>query len=133
MRAHNQGGGPDEPVQCEWPLRPLRRRLPVQPRLPLRRLNQSHSRHTMPARPATLTSPSADDGGGGTSAVSPAVLRILVENHARFLAFLERRVGSRDAAQEILQEAFVRSLSRGGSLRDDESAVAWFYRLLRNA
>jgi RNA polymerase sigma-70 factor (ECF subfamily) len=61
------------------------------------------------------------------------VLTTLVENHARFLAFLERRVGSRDAAEEILQEAFVRGLAREGTLRDEESAVAWFYRVLRNA
>jgi RNA polymerase sigma factor (sigma-70 family) len=65
--------------------------------------------------------------------VSPAVLRTLVENHDRFLGFLERRVGSRDAAEELLQDAFVRGLARGASLRDDESAVAWFYRLLRNS
>ena len=43
--------------------------------------------------------------------------------------------GARDLAEEILQDAFVRGLSRGAGarLRDDESAVAWFYRLLRNA
>jgi RNA polymerase sigma-70 factor (ECF subfamily) len=61
------------------------------------------------------------------------VLSTLIENHARFLAFLERRVGSRDAAEEILQDAFVRGIARGGDLRDDESAMAWFYRVLRNA
>jgi RNA polymerase sigma factor (sigma-70 family) len=66
-------------------------------------------------------------------AVSPAVLRVLVANHARFLGFLEKRVGRRDVAEEILQDAFVRSIARGDQLRDDESAVAWFYRLLRNA
>ncbi len=33
----------------------------------------------------------------------------------------------------MLQTAFVKGLERGGELRDDESAVAWFYRLLRNA
>jgi RNA polymerase sigma-70 factor (ECF subfamily) len=67
--------------------------------------------------------------------LGPAALEVLVANHARFLAFLERRVGSRDLAEEILQDAFVRGLSRGpaGRLRADESAVAWFYRLLRNA
>jgi len=67
--------------------------------------------------------------------LSPAAVAALVANHARFLSFLERRVGRRDVAEEILQEAFVRGLSRGaaGRLRDDESAVAWFYRLLRNA
>jgi RNA polymerase sigma-70 factor (ECF subfamily) len=65
--------------------------------------------------------------------VSPGVVRVLVENHGRFLDFLERRVRRRDVAEEILQEAFVRGLTRGAGLRDDESAVAWFYRLLRNA
>jgi RNA polymerase sigma-70 factor (ECF subfamily) len=60
-------------------------------------------------------------------------VRLLVDNHARFLAFLERSVGSRDVAEDLLQEAFVRGLDRARSLRDQDSAVAWFYRLLRNA
>jgi len=64
---------------------------------------------------------------------APDVLRVLVDNHARFLAFLERRVGSRDVAEDILQEAFVRSLGRVDSIRNPDSAGAWFYRLLRNA
>lgn len=68
-----------------------------------------------------------------TEVASPAVVAVLVENHRRFLAFLERRVGSRDVAEDILQEAFVRGLARAGQLRDEESAVAWFYRSLRNA
>ena len=63
----------------------------------------------------------------------PEVLRALVDNHARFLAFLERRVGSRDLAEDILQEAFVRSLDHTAFLRSPESATAWFYRVLRNA
>jgi RNA polymerase sigma-70 factor (ECF subfamily) len=64
---------------------------------------------------------------------APGVLRVLLDNHARFLGFLERRVGSRDEAEDILQEAFVRSLGRADSLRSAESATAWFYRVLRNA
>src|SRR5436190_3827849 len=60
------------------------------------------------------------------------VLTVLVDNRARFLAFLEKRVGGRDAAEEILQQAYVRGMDRGGGLRAGESAVAWFYRLLRN-
>jgi RNA polymerase sigma factor (sigma-70 family) len=63
---------------------------------------------------------------------TPEVMRVLVDNHARFLAFLERRVGSRHVAEDILQEAFVRSLDRVDSIRKTESAVAWFYRVLRN-
>jgi RNA polymerase sigma-70 factor (ECF subfamily) len=64
---------------------------------------------------------------------APDVLRVLVANHARFLGFLERRVGSRDVAEDILQEAFVRSLDRVESIRNTDSALAWFYRVLRNA
>jgi RNA polymerase sigma-70 factor (ECF subfamily) len=64
---------------------------------------------------------------------APGVLGVLLDNHARFLDFLERRVGSRDEAEDILQEAFVRSIRRTGSLRSPESATAWFYRVLRNA
>ncbi len=67
------------------------------------------------------------------SDASPVVIDVLVENHRRFLAFLERRVGSRAQAEDILQAAFVRAIEKSGSIRDAESAVAWFYRLLRNA
>ena len=64
---------------------------------------------------------------------SSATLQTLVENHRAFLRFLERRVGSRDTAEDLLQEAFGRAVTYAHALRDGESAVAWFYRLLRNA
>ena len=75
--------------------------------------------------------PAADPAERDPSA--PDVLRVLVDNHATFLAFLERRVESRDVAEDILQEAFVRSLDRVESIRNTDSALAWFYRVLRNA
>jgi RNA polymerase sigma factor (sigma-70 family) len=61
------------------------------------------------------------------------VVRLLVANHREFQRFLEKRVGSRALAEDILQEAFVRGIGRIEALRNDESAVAWFYRTLRNA
>jgi len=57
----------------------------------------------------------------------------LVANHRQFLGFLQARVGDRTLAEDILQDAFVRGIGKIDSLRDDESAVAWFYRVLRNA
>jgi RNA polymerase sigma factor (sigma-70 family) len=60
-------------------------------------------------------------------------MALLIANHARFLAFLAPRVESAAVAEEILQAAFVKGLERGATLRDGDSAVAWFYRLLRNA
>ena len=68
-----------------------------------------------------------------TTPATPDVLEVLVENHRRFLAFLERRVGSRAEAEDILQDAFVRSLDRVDTVRDPEAVIPWFYRLLRNA
>lgn len=65
--------------------------------------------------------------------LDPNVARVLVENHRQFLRFLERRLGRRDLAEDILQEAFARGLDKLAALRDGEAAVPWFYRTLRNA
>lgn len=67
------------------------------------------------------------------AASSAAVTEKLVGSHREFLRFLERKVGSRAVAEDILQEAFVKSVERADTLRDGESATAWFYRMLRNA
>lgn len=60
------------------------------------------------------------------------VVETLVANHRQFLSFLEKRVESREVAEDLLQEAFVRGLDSPG-LRSADSATAWFYRTLRNA
>jgi RNA polymerase sigma factor (sigma-70 family) len=59
------------------------------------------------------------------------VIERLVANHREFLAFVQKRVGDRALAEEILQEAFVRSVDKLDTVRD--TAVGWFYRVLRNA
>lgn len=59
------------------------------------------------------------------------VVELLVANHREFLRYVERRVGDRALAEEIVQDAFVRSLDRGDEIRD--SVIGWFYRVLRNA
>ena len=64
--------------------------------------------------------------------VAPDVAAIFVANHRAFLGFLERRVGSRAIAEDILQEAFVRGMGRLDA-DGEESVIAWFYRTLRNA
>ena len=64
---------------------------------------------------------------------SSSGIAVLAENHRRFLAFLERRLGSREVAEDLLQDAFVRALERADTIRSDESVIAWFYRVLRNA
>ena len=67
------------------------------------------------------------------SGLTPEAIARLVEGRQQFLSFLQKRIQSKAAAEDILQAAFVRSFERGGSVRDEESVVAWFYRVLRNA
>jgi RNA polymerase sigma factor (sigma-70 family) len=57
----------------------------------------------------------------------------ILSNREQFLRFLERRLGRRDAAEEILQAAYVKAMEKAATVEHEESTVAWFYRLLRNA
>ncbi len=65
--------------------------------------------------------------------MTSAALQSLLAHRARFLAFVRKRVRDRDEAEEILQGALLKALTRADDVRDDERIVAWFYRLLRNA
>ncbi len=71
--------------------------------------------------------------GGTHSTLSAEALHRLLENQRIFLAFVEKHVHSREIAEDIVQNAFLHALERGGALEKEESAVAWFYRMLRNA
>jgi len=61
------------------------------------------------------------------------ISEIVAEERPRLGNFIRRRVPDPSDAEDILQEAFVRSLDRTPSLPDSESATTWFYRVLRNA
>jgi RNA polymerase sigma factor (sigma-70 family) len=62
-----------------------------------------------------------------------APIAALLENHRAFLGYLERRVGDRTLAEDILQDAFAKVVARPAQAPDDEGIVPWFYRTLRNA
>lgn len=64
---------------------------------------------------------------------SPDVVAVLLENHRAFVRFLERRVGDKNIAEDILQDAFVKLLAKPAIAPEGEAVVPWFYRLLRNA
>lgn len=65
--------------------------------------------------------------------MSDQITARLVDNHRDFLSFLERRLGDRALAEDILQDAFVKSIEKGDAVRDEDASIAWFYRMLRNA
>ncbi|HEY0133704.1 MAG TPA: hypothetical protein VGB85_06475 [Nannocystis sp.] len=57
----------------------------------------------------------------------------LIASYKDFLSFVQERVGSHALAQGILQDAFVHPDDGLDNPADDESAVAWFVRRLRDA
>jgi RNA polymerase sigma-70 factor (ECF subfamily) len=63
----------------------------------------------------------------------PAPVATLLENHRAFLRYLERRVGDRALAEDILQDAFAKVVTRPDQAPDGEAVIPWFYRSLRNA
>jgi RNA polymerase sigma-70 factor (ECF subfamily) len=67
------------------------------------------------------------------TAENAAPVATLLENHRAFLRYLERRVGDRALAEDILQDAFAKLVARPEQAPADEAVVPWFYRTLRNA
>jgi RNA polymerase sigma-70 factor (ECF subfamily) len=67
------------------------------------------------------------------AAETEAPVATLLENHRAFLGYLERRVGDRALAEDILQDAFAKVVARPDQAPDEEAVVPWFYRTLRNA
>lgn len=60
-----------------------------------------------------------------------ALSRIMAQR-SKFLSFVSSRVDA-DLAEDILQSAYIKAMEHAGEIRNDESTVAWFYRILRNA
>ena len=60
-------------------------------------------------------------------------LTTILDHRRQFLAFVQRRVPDPALAEDILQAAYLRALRHEADLDHNESVVAWFYRVLRNA
>ena len=67
------------------------------------------------------------------TAEQSASIDTLLATHRAFLRYLERRVGDRALAEDILQDAFAKVVTRPDKAPADEAIVPWFYRTLRNA
>jgi RNA polymerase sigma-70 factor (ECF subfamily) len=64
--------------------------------------------------------------------LNEALVEKLVANHIAFKKFLTKRLPSEEVAEEILQQGLAKAFESGGALKNDESIVAWFYRILKN-
>ena len=57
---------------------------------------------------------------------------ILIENRRAFLCFLTRRMGTRDMAEEVLQEFYIRAISKSSDIKKRNSVLQWLYRVLNS-
>lgn len=60
------------------------------------------------------------------------LLEKLLEHRAAFLRFLTAKAGP-EAAEDILQSAYLKLIEKGPQIQKDESIVSWFYTVLRHA
>jgi RNA polymerase sigma factor (sigma-70 family) len=95
-------------------------------------MSEASSRSTQPVR-QHYTCIAAPYNWSVNVEETQAPLDVLLENHRAFLRYLERRVGDRALAEDILQEAFTKLVERPEQAPTDEGVVPWFYRTLRNA
>ena len=56
---------------------------------------------------------------------NPAALAALLENHRAFLRYLERRVGERALAEDILQNAFAKVIAAPQRAPTEEAILPW--------
>ncbi len=71
--------------------------------------------------------------GAERSSGAPDVAAIWDEFHAGLLAFIGRRVRSREIAEDILQLVMLRIHDHAGDVKRPEAIGAWVYEIARNA
>jgi RNA polymerase sigma factor (sigma-70 family) len=50
-----------------------------------------------------------------------------------FVAFARKRIADPELAADVVQDSLLKAMKSAESLRQDENALAWFYRILRNS
>ena len=61
------------------------------------------------------------------------VVHRIIEHEPAFRAFLRKRIGNETIVEDVFQQCLLRAVERQHSLNNQESVVAWFYQILRNA
>lgn len=64
---------------------------------------------------------------------SATTVQRLLAHRAKLLAFVRKRTGDADLAEDIFQESLLKALRSAPSLENESQLLAWFYRVLRNA
>ncbi len=57
----------------------------------------------------------------------------LLASRRIILGYIEKKVGEREAAEDILQDSLLKALRAESGLREKEKLIPWFYRIVDNA
>jgi len=57
----------------------------------------------------------------------------LEESREKFLGYIRKRISDSDLAEDILQDCLLKAIRSAPEIKDEESLVRWFYRILQNA
>lgn len=94
------------------------------------------SRRAVASRVRCEAFATAQTGAAETAAIDHRApgdaVELLVRRKASLLADLERRLGSREDAEDLLQEALLRVVRKRQTLRAGERVTGWFHRVLQN-
>jgi RNA polymerase sigma factor (sigma-70 family) len=77
-----------------------------------------------------------DSQSGRTASVQATLdelMQRLLGEQSAFRAFLRKRLSDDALVEDLLQQSLVKAVERGHELNNHDSAVSWFYRILRNA
>ena len=77
----------------------------------------------------STTEKTSDD----SNAVLGDLTHRLLEQESAFRAFLRKRLSDDAVTEDLLQQSLMKAVERGHELKKSDSAVSWFYRILRNA
>ncbi|SRR6266850_1120785 len=70
--------------------------------------------------------------GTPSTAKNKTIESYLLEHLNEFVGFARKRLGDAELAADVVQESLLKAVRSAEDLRDEESAKAWFYRILRH-
>lgn len=64
--------------------------------------------------------------------LAPELTAILTGSQNEFIRYLQSRLGNRDEAEDVLQDFYVKVMTKGGQIRDSRTAGAWLRQVLKS-
>lgn len=84
-------------------------------------------------RPAEQIASTTEQSPRAAQAVMDDLAHRLLEQQSAFRAFLRKRLSDEAVVEDLLQQSLMKAVERHHGLQKSDSAINWFYRILRNA